>query len=384
MVIVDIFSKTVILRPMVSRSTACECGTLFLDSLVCRGFLPVKLITDRDPRFVSQLWDEIMNRLCIVYQLISAYHQQADPAERYIQPIQTLLRLYVVGDDWVDCLPFIELVLNNTMNSSTGFSPNQLLFIDPSNAVPILNTPPAGDPNADLADRLSAASARVESARDNFERASVVQNRYYNSRHSPSSLKVGDCVFVLLDNHSVRSLVQGLHKLRDNKWGLFTIVDMVGTQAACLDLPWTSCVHPVISILHLQPFIEDTIGRSCKPPPSATIDGDIAWEVKRIFGEHKRGKHTEFKVKSAGYPDTEFTWEPEANLRQNLGTTASRLIDEYRATKRAAVRTSLALPEGSPTDHQDHPVYFISCVWNHTRRITLFSSWKWLPWCGQF
>lgn len=71
---------------------------------------------------------------------------------------------------------------------------------------------------------------------------------------------------------------------------------MVGTHAARLDLPVTSRVHPVISILHLQPFIEDSFGRSCKAPPSATIEGDAAWEVERVFWEGKRGKHTEFKV----------------------------------------------------------------------------------------
>ena len=367
MVIVDLFSKTVILRPMSSQSTARECGTVFFDALVCRGFLPVKLITDRDPRFVSQMWDELMRRLHITCKLISAYHQQADPAERYIQTIQTLLRLYVTSDNWVECLTFVELVLNNNMNSSTGFSPNELLFIDPPNPLPILNTPPIEANATDLADPLSAASARVDQARDNLDRASLAQKKYYNSHHSTRSLKAGDRVFVLLDDHPVRSLVQGMHKLRDNKWGPFTILEMVGTQAARLDLPPTSRVHPVISVLHLQPFVEDTFGRSCKPPASATIDGDAAWEVERIFGERKRGKRTEFKVKWIGYPDTEFTWEPEENLRQDLGSVATRLIEEYRATQRATVRAAIptAVEQKGRTvhfDRRDPPVYFISRV----------------------
>ena len=149
--------------------------------------------------------------------MISAYHQKADPAERYIQTIPMLLQLYIVGDDWVDCLPFNELILDNTMNSSTGFSPNQLLCIDQPNPLSILNTPPVGDDDADPADRLSAASARVESAQDNLKRASLVQKRYYDPHHSPSSLKADDRVFVLLDNHLMRSLLQGMHKLHDNK-----------------------------------------------------------------------------------------------------------------------------------------------------------------------
>ena len=61
MVIVDLFSKTVILCPMSSRLTARECGTVFFEGLVCRGLLPVKLITDFDPHFVSQMWDNIIH-----------------------------------------------------------------------------------------------------------------------------------------------------------------------------------------------------------------------------------------------------------------------------------------------------------------------------------
>lgn len=263
------------------------------------------------------------------------------------------------GDDWLHCLPFIELVLNNTKNSSTGFSPNQLLFIDPPNPLPVLGAAPAEVAEvADPDDRLSAASARVEQVRDNFNRASLLQKRYYDSRHSPSSLKAGDKVFVLLDDHPIRSLIRGMHKLQDNKWGPFTIVEVVGTQAARLDLPPSSRVHPVISLLHLQPFLEDTFGRTCKPPPSATIEGEAAWEVECIFGERNGGKRQEFKVKWVGYPDTEFTWEPGANLRQDLGPTATRLIDEYRASRHAASRAAVALSASGPDRH----VYFISRV----------------------
>lgn len=372
MVIVDLFYKTVILRPTSSSADARTCGSIFFDALVSRGFLPVQLITDRDPKFVSQFWDELMRRLHVDCKLISAYHQQADPAERYIQTIQTLLRLYVIDDEWVSCLPFIELVMNNTKNSSTGFSPNQLMFIDPPDPVPILCKAPSD--STEFPDRIAAASARIERARDNLDRATFMQKKFYDSKHSPHSLKVGDRVFVLLDDHPIRSLVKAMHKLRDNKWGPFKVLELVGTQAVKLDLPPSSRVHPVISTLHLQPFVEDTFGRRCKPPPAAIIDGDEAWEVECIFGERKRGKKTEFKVKWLGYPDTEFTWEPEANLRHDLGPTAQQLIDGYRAKCRAAARvadcSSLAgrsSPPGcEPPTHgsakSDRPIYFISRV----------------------
>ena len=360
MVIVDQFSKAVTLRPTTSKASASECASVFFEALVSRGFLPSRLITDRDPRFVSEFWRDLMKHLRIECKLISAYHQQADPAERYIQTIQTLLRLYVAQGEWIECLPFIELVINNTPNSSTGFSPNQLMFVEPPEPVPILVAPP----NAvipEVASRLLSARSRITTAQENLARASASQKRYYDSRHSRVTLKAGDRVFVLLDDHPIRSLVRGMDKLKDRKWGPFEIIEMVGTQAARLRLPPNSRVHPVISTLHLQKFVEDDkFGRICKPPPAGVIDGDDAWEVEYIFGERsRRSGHTEFKVKWLGYPDTEFTWEPESNLRHDLGPTATQLIDAYRQKRDAAARLALAFPTlGTP----DRPIYFISRV----------------------
>lgn len=308
MVIVDQFSKAVVLRPTVSTASAPECARVFFDALVSRGFLPSRLITDRDPRFVSDFWAALMKHLRIDCKLISAYHQQADPAERYIQTIQTLLRLYVIQDEWVDCLPFIELIVNNTPNSSTGFSPNQLIFVDPPHPIPILTAPPPDDSAPEVAARLATAKSRIAKARDNLVRASALQKRNYHSRHSRVALEAGDRVFVLLEDHPIRSLVRGMDKLKDKQWGPFEIIEMVGKQAARLRLPPSSRVHPVISTLHLQKFVEDKFGRVCKPPPAGVIDGDDAWEVDYIFGERScRSGHTEFKVKWVGYPDTEFT-----------------------------------------------------------------------------
>ena len=105
------------------------------------------------------------------------------------------------------------------------------------------------------------------------------------------------------------------------------------------------------------------------------IEGEAAWERERIFGERRRGKRTEFKVRWVGYPDTEFMWEPEENLRQDLGSVATRLIEEYRDTQRAAVRAAIPAKAVPPVDghagsrdgpihvgHRDRPVYFISRV----------------------
>lgn len=298
MVIVDHFLEAIILRPILSTATARDCGSLFFNALVSRGFLPTRLITDRDPRFISHFWTELISRLHIDCKLISAYHQQVDQAEHYIQTMQTLLRLYVIDDKWVDYPPFVELVINNTPNSSAGFSPNQLMFIDRRDPLPTLcSTPPSSLP--DVADRLTSAQARVDQARNHLDIDCRVQKRQYDYKHTRRPLAAGDRLFVLLDDHSVRLLVCGMHKLRDNQCGPYRILEMVGRQPARLDLPLSSRVHTIISTLHLQPFIDDSFGWVCKPPLADTIDGDPAWEVEYIFCECKRSRdqRTEFKVK---------------------------------------------------------------------------------------
>ena len=65
MVIVAQFSKGVILRPLFSSADAQTCGFVFFDDLVSCGFLPSKLITDRDPKFFSIFWATLMKQLKI-------------------------------------------------------------------------------------------------------------------------------------------------------------------------------------------------------------------------------------------------------------------------------------------------------------------------------
>lgn len=67
-------------------------------------------------------------------------------------------------------------------------------------------------------------------------------------------------------------------------------------------------------------------------------------------------------MKWVGYPDTEFTWEPEENLRRDLGSTASTLIEAYRSERDAAVRTAVTMSARTHGVQRDRPVYFISRV----------------------
>jgi hypothetical protein len=125
--IVDTFTKAVVLRATDTTASTEDIANILFSSVICRGFLPSTIISDRDSKYTSDLWASIMSKLGTKIELASACHQQADPAERTIQTVQTVLRCYKELD-WVSRLPYVELALNDTKNESTGYRPNDLLY----------------------------------------------------------------------------------------------------------------------------------------------------------------------------------------------------------------------------------------------------------------
>ena len=54
--IVDLFSKYVIFIPCSTFSTALDLAYLFYDNIVYKLGMPVKIVSDRDSRFLSSFW----------------------------------------------------------------------------------------------------------------------------------------------------------------------------------------------------------------------------------------------------------------------------------------------------------------------------------------
>ena len=54
--IVDRFSKFVTFVSCSTSSTALDLASLFYDNIVCKFGMPVKIVSDRDSRFLSTFW----------------------------------------------------------------------------------------------------------------------------------------------------------------------------------------------------------------------------------------------------------------------------------------------------------------------------------------
>jgi hypothetical protein len=92
LVIVDRCTKAAIFVPTVSSYTAEMIAELLFDNVVQRGFIPEKIITDRDPKITKSFWKTLARRFNLKHSLTAAWHAQTDgAAERLNQTLETAI-----------------------------------------------------------------------------------------------------------------------------------------------------------------------------------------------------------------------------------------------------------------------------------------------------
>jgi hypothetical protein len=93
-----------------------------------------KVISDRGMAFTSGLFCTLLRLLDVAAWRTTAYHLQANPVERYHQPLMKALRAGI-AHEWPQLLSVTQLVLNSAMLKQTGFSPLELAFGHSADAV---------------------------------------------------------------------------------------------------------------------------------------------------------------------------------------------------------------------------------------------------------
>ncbi|GKF17374.1 putative reverse transcriptase domain-containing protein [Tanacetum coccineum] len=91
-------------------------GRLYTDEIVGRHGVPVSIISDRDARFTSRLWQTFQKALGTQLDMSMIYYPQTDgQSERIIQTLEDMLRACVIefGGSWDVYLPLAELSSNN-------------------------------------------------------------------------------------------------------------------------------------------------------------------------------------------------------------------------------------------------------------------------------
>ena len=86
----------------------------------------MSIVSDRDRRFVSQLWQKVQESLGTKLNLSTTYHSQTDgQTERTIQTLEDMLRTCVLdfGGSWEQYLTLVEFAYKNNYHSSIQMAP---------------------------------------------------------------------------------------------------------------------------------------------------------------------------------------------------------------------------------------------------------------------
>jgi hypothetical protein len=302
---------------------------LMYETVVRHHGIPNQIVSDRDPRFISNFWRSLWKLTGTTLAMSTAYHPQTDgQTERMNRTLEDMLRATTnyEQDNWDEDLITLEIAYNNSVQASTGFSPFFLNSGQHPNfpmitAIPM--NPESSNPTAN--DFLQKITNGLAQAKENLKQAQERQTKYANQHRREMKFKMGDQV--LLSTANIRNQDRA-PKLVAKYIGPFTVCRVVSDVAYELKLPTTMKIHPVFHISKLKAYVDGEKEFPTRPKqdtsrPASTeqIDGEDAWEVERILKKRERRvgrgrvKVVEYLVKWKGYADWENTWESSSNLR---------------------------------------------------------------------
>ncbi|KAF8752409.1 hypothetical protein RHS01_08119 [Rhizoctonia solani] len=316
LVIVDSFTKYVILVECSKKLKAPELADLFLRHVWKRYGMPEKTVSDRGQVFNNKFLKALYQCLGIDPHFSLAYHPQSDGQTERVNPtVEHFLRAYsgVNQKDWVKWLPMAEFAYNNAVHSSTGKSPFKALYgwepsLTPSNV-------PTDVPEADdLATQMESQWREVEAALRQSKARMVA-----GEVGEPLEFEIGEEAWLDAKNVKLKTLTYRL------------------------ELPPTMRIHNVFYVGLLSKVKRDKKRTFENRPPPVTVDGEEEYKVEGITDMEERNGKWFFRVKWKGYGSEENTWEPRENLRN-----AEKILEKFeKEMKKKALGAAKALRGGA-------------------------------------
>ncbi|GJU70859.1 reverse transcriptase domain-containing protein [Tanacetum coccineum] len=316
-VVVDRLTKSAHFLAIREDYSTEKLARLYTDEIVARHGVPVSIISDRDARFTSRLWQTFQKALGTRLDMSTAYHPQTDgQSERTIQTLEDMLRACVIdfGGSWDVHLPLAEFSYNNSYHTSIRCAPFEALYGRKCRS-PVLWAE-IGEGSLigpelvqETTDKVVAIKERLQAARDR-------QKSYADNRRKPLEFEVGDHVMLKVSPWKGVVHFGKKGKLALRYVGSFEILERIGPVAYRLRLPEElSGVHDTFHVSTLNkclayaslhvPLNEIKVDKTLRfiEEPVEILDR----EIKSL----KRSKISLVKVRWDSKCGPKFTWERE-------------------------------------------------------------------------
>jgi transposase InsO family protein len=319
LVIVDTFTRWIELFHS-EDATAKSAATHLLHQFGRFG-APNKLRSDRGPHFIALVIKTFMSMVGVDHCLTLAYSSEENAiVERQNKEVNRHLVALTFDhktiNDYKELLPFVQRIMNASVNTRTGVSPAQMLFgnairLDQGVFLPREERPDIDTSvSAELAKMLKQQDALIKIAQDNLIRT--------DQEHMSASLAERS-------EHPIHSYV--LVRYRENRdghapsrlltsWkGPMRVIASVGSEYTLLDLVNNKSYQYHVKDMkafNFDPLLTDPLEVAAKDRQEYLID-----KVLAHTGDVKRVSSLEFKILWLGYPLEEASWVPWANVRDS-------------------------------------------------------------------
>lgn len=179
-----------------SALTAAKC---LLEHIICRYNFPSRIISDNATSFTSQVIKELTNLFSIRKIFTTPYHPQSNIVERSHKTLNAYLRAFTNGnrEQWDELLKFGTFVYNNTVHTTTGYTPHELAHGFKIQIPNNLTRPKLSYNYDNLADIVrNTIAGTLEVAKEHLQQKKVKNKQYYDRNANQADIKVNDYVLI--------------------------------------------------------------------------------------------------------------------------------------------------------------------------------------------
>jgi hypothetical protein len=236
----------------------------------------------------------------------------------------------------------------NSVNATTGFTPFFLNTGQHPHTPLTLSAPPLLPLSKPVSQFLSEIREHLSQARSAILKAQEVQAKYANEKRRDASFKPGDLVLLSARKLKVPLAENAKLKFQPCYYGPFKILKVVTPVTYKLELPASFKIHPVINAKYLKEYVDGTETfpdrpEYVQPPPPEVVSGEQHFYVEAFRAHRGVGDKLRLLVKWKGYPESENSFRPIKDLREDLDkNTLNKLITAYCKHSRIK-RSSLGL-----------------------------------------
>lgn len=191
-------TKYVIAVPTIdcTAETTADC---LVENIILKYDFPSKLTADNASYFRAEMFRELNKKLKIKQIFSTPYHPQSNITERQHRTINQYMRAFTKNHatEWHRIIPFATFAINNTVSTSTGFTPHELVF---GQKVRIPNSLMTNKPIYTYDNYAEDTRIRIKEALDlaaeNLAKRKIANKTAHDKTAKPLDVKPGDPILV--------------------------------------------------------------------------------------------------------------------------------------------------------------------------------------------